>query len=189
MIFFASTTANIIIAVILAVILSIAAYFIARSMKGKLEITLVSRGFRGGETVSGTVTFLSKKNLELRRLYVALIGYEIVDHYGSDGKKDTRQREIYRDECTLEEPQTIPGGFQKSYDFAIIAPGGNNAETQIPGASSTVATVVGTAVQVLGSLGGFGHSGNRRHEWKVEARADLPGVDIASSQRIQINFL
>ena len=46
---------------------------------------------------------------------------------------------------------------------------------------------VNTAANVIGALGMGNRS--RRLEWKLEARADLPGVDIASSRRVRVNLI
>lgn len=156
----------IIIAVLVVIAGVIAAFYITRMMKGKIEIDLVKTGFNSGEAVNGKVTLTTKKSLELRRLYVALIGYQVIEHRESDGDRKTRRDEIYRDEFNLEEDQSIPGGFQKTYEFSLVAPG-NNATAGGAEAGGAPASAVGSAVQTLGMLGGFGSS-SRRLEWKIE---------------------
>jgi hypothetical protein len=119
-----------------------------------------------------------------------LIGYEIIEHYDSDGRRKTRKKEFYRDEINLEEGQLIPRDHQKTYAFSFDAPGDRSPDVGVtandyPG--SALVDAVGSTVRILGALGAFGTS--RRLEWKVEARADLPGVDIASSKRLHVDMM
>jgi hypothetical protein len=181
----------VIVAVLVIIIGAIAAFYVIRTMKGKLEIELAKTGFNSGEPVKGSVTLTTRKSLELRRLYVALIGYQIIEHCDSDGKRQTRKNEIYRDEFNLEDGLSIPSGDQKTYEFSLVAPGnkspaGGDTANDHPG--SALVNAVGSAVQALGALGAFG-TGSRRLEWKVEARADLPGVDIATSKNVRVNMM
>ncbi len=186
-----ANTGTIIIAVLVVIVIAITALYLIRMMKGKLEIELVKAGFNSGEPVRGRVTLTTRKSLELRRLYVALIGYQIIEHHDRDGDRKTRRNEIYRDEFNLEESQSIPGGQRKTYEFSLVAPGNNSPSgdaTTEDHAGKALANAVGTAVKTLGALGALG-STNRRLEWKVEARADLPGVDIAKSRKVRVNIM
>lgn len=181
----------IVVVVLVIIVGAIAAFYVIRTMKGKLEIDLAKTGFNSGEPVEGSVTLTTRKSLELRRLYVALIGYQIIEHYDSDGQRKTRKNEIYRDEFNLEEGQSIPSGYQKTYEFSLVAPGnkssaGGAMANDHPG--SALVNAVGSAVKTLGALGAFGTSSSRL-EWKVEARADLPGVDIANSKNVRVNMM
>ena len=45
-------------------------------------------------------------------------------------------------------------------------------------------------IAVAGALGALGmNTTTRRMEWKIEARADLPGVDIAKSEKVRVNLI
>jgi len=185
-----ANTGTVIIAVLVIIVGAIAAFYVIRMMKGKLEIELAKTGFNSGELVEGRITLTTRKSLELRRLYVALIGYQIIEHHDSDGRRKTRKNEIYRDEFNLEESQLIPSGHQKTYEFSLVAPGNNSpgGTTASDHLGSTLADAVGSAVKTLGALGAFG-TNSRRLDWKVEARADLPGVDIATSKKVRVNMI
>jgi len=166
----------IIIAVLVIIVLAIAAFYIARMMKGKIEIQMSKTGFNSGEAVTGAFTLTTKKQLDVTRLYVALIGYEVTERRESDGDKRTERHEIFRDEENFEESQSLPAGFNKTYNFALSAPG-----------KDTVGTSRSGGMEIsIGSIT-LGGNNRRRLEWKIEARADLPGVDIAKSQSIRIN--
>lgn len=180
--FILASAGTIIIAVLVLIVGAIAAFYITRMMKGKIELEMVKTGFNSGEAVTGTVRLTTKKSLEARRVYVALIGYRITERRDSDGDKKTDKDEVYRDEFNLEADQLLPAGFDKTYEFSLIAPGGN---TELGGAlpGGAMGTAIGAAASVLGALG----ANRQRMEWKVEARADLPGVDIATSKKVRVN--
>lgn len=170
---------SILIAVLVLAVVAVVAFFVVRSMKGKIELQLVKTGFNSGEPVSGTVNLTTKKSLEMRRLFVALIGYEVTERRESDGDKRTDRDEIFRDEVNLEEAQTVPAGFSKSYQFAITAPGQDTIGNRGKGGGLLGGLSIGIGSLTLGN--------NRRLEWKVEARADLPGVDLAKSKSVRVN--
>ena len=167
-----------IIAIVAVIAIAIAAFYITRMMKGKIELQMSKTGFNSGEPVIGTFTLTTKKELDVRRLYIALIGYEVTERRESDGNKRTDRNEIFRDEQNFEESQILPSGFNKTYNFALNAPGSNTVGHTRNGRGLEIS---------IGSLT-LGSNNNRRLEWKIEARADLPGVDIASSKSIRINI-
>ena len=176
--FILASAATIIIAVVVVIAAAVVAFFVARSMKGKIELELAKSGFNSGETVGGTVTVTTKKSLEMRRLFVALVGCEVVERRKSDGNKDVDRHEIFRDEVNLEEAQQIPAGFNKSYQFSLTAPGQDTVgkgDRSLGGLSIDIGPL---------SIGGDSH---RRFEWRVEARADLPGIDLAKSRSVRVN--
>lgn len=173
---FLANVGTIIVSILVLIVVAVASFFIVRAMKGKIELQLTKTGFNSGESVGGTVVLTTKKSLEMRRLFVALVGYQVVEHRESDGDKRTERDEIYRDEVNLEEAQTVPAGFNKSYQFALTAPGQATVGRERSGGLSID---IGPL-----SIGGGDH---RRLEWKVEARADLPGVDIAKSKSVRVN--
>lgn len=176
----------IIIGVIALIIIAIATYYIARAMKGKIEIELPKNGYSSGEEISGRVTLTTKKALQLNRMYVALIGYEIVETRERDGDRKTRRNEVYRNEVNILESQDIPAGLNQAYDFRMSAPGGQ--ASPVGEMAGMVAGAIGTAATALNALGVM-NSSTRRMEWKVEARADLPGVDIAKSKKVRVNLV
>ena len=80
-------TGHIIIGVVTLMATLFIAYYVARMMKGKVEIEIPKAGYNSGEEIVGKVTFTSRKNLHMNRFYVALIGYEIVERRDS-GRRD-----------------------------------------------------------------------------------------------------
>ena len=176
---------HIVIAVVAIILIAVIAYYVTRAMKGKIEIQLAKSGFNSGEEIAGRVTLTAKKALQLNRMYVALIGYEIVERRDSDGDRSTRRNEVYRNEVNILEAQPVPAGTHQAFDFTMSAPGGS-AEP-VSETAQKVANVVNTAATALNALGMS--NTHRRMEWKVEARADLPGVDIAKSQKVRVNLV
>ena len=175
----------IIIGVIAIVVIAIIAYYVTRAMKGKVELELPKNGYNSGEEITGRVTLTARKSLQLNRIYVALIGYEIVERRDSDGDRKTRRNEVYRNEVNILEAQSVPAGTNKAFDFTMNAPGGEATPS-----GDMAQKVAGAASAVAGALGALGmNTTTRRMEWKLEARADLPGVDIAKSQKVRVNLV
>ena len=174
----------IIIGIAAVIIISIAAYFMIRMMKGKVEIELPTRGYNSGEEISGTVTLTSRKELKMNRFYVALIGYELIERFDSEGARKTRKNEIYRYEHNFTEAGSLRTGTTQKFEFNLIAPG-STTQAGDSELSGQVAGAITTAAKVIGAISGS----SRRLEWKLEARVDLPGVDIASSEKLRINYI
>ena len=175
----------IIIGVVTIVVIAIIAYYVTRAMKGKVELELPKNGYNSGEEITGRVTLTAKKSLQLNRMYVALIGYEIVERRDNDGDRKTRRNEVYRNEVNILEAQPVPAGTNQAFDFTMNAPGGEATP-----AGDMAQKVAGAASAVAGALGALGmNTTTRRMEWKLEARADLPGVDIAKSQKVRVNLV
>ena len=175
-------TGVIFIGIFAIIIIGIVTYFVIRMMKGKVEIEIPKRGYNAGEEITGAVTLTSRKELKMNRFYVALIGYERIERVDNDGDRKTQRREIYRYEHNLAEAGSLRAGNNQRFEFTIVAPGGQDS-TDVSELSGKVAGGIKAAAHLVGAMSGT----SRRLEWKLEARADLPGVDIASSQKIQVN--
>ena len=79
----------------------------------------------------------------------------------------------------------MTAGTNQAFDFTMNAPGGEATP-----AGDMAQKVAGAASAVAGALGALGmNTTTRRMEWKLEARADLPGVDIAKSQKVRVNLV
>ena len=78
---------HIITGVVAFILIAIITFYVARAMKGKLEIELQKNGFNSGEEIVGRVTLTAKKSLNMNRMYVSLIGHEIIERRDSDGNK------------------------------------------------------------------------------------------------------
>jgi hypothetical protein len=156
------------------------AFRIVRGMKGEVGIELAKDGLKfpfytTGEEIAGEVTITIRKNLHMNRFYVALIGYEIVEHH--DGYATL---EIYRREHNLAGVGILTAGMKHSFEFTLVAPGSNSPREQEgrPEATdNTTANVVGLA------------NAKRRLKWELEIRADLLGIDLSSSRKVWVNLI
>lgn len=173
--------AIIVLIVLGAVAVAVAGVFIAKGRKGKMTVTLTKGGYQSGEPVQGTLDVLLKKDLDAQRLFVSLIGEEVEEYRESDGDRRTRTHEIYRDEVDLEPGRVFPAGFQESYSFELIAPGGDH----LPKAASA-----GILDGVNLNIGGMSIGNDRRTrlKWKVVGRLDVKGLDVTASRNVQINL-
>lgn len=155
----------------LAAVAGVAAYYIARYLKGSITINLPRTAFNGGEQVEGSFQLLTRKEVNANNLTAALVATEVTKERGYKGRTTTHTREIYRSGQTLEHARVYPAGYQANYNFKIMAPEGAQPFGQD--------SVLGTA---MGMLSGFG----RRIDWRVEVRLDAEGVDLAASRKISV---
>ena len=155
----------------LAAVAGVAAYYIARYLKGSITINLPRTAFNGGEQVEGSFQLLTRKEVNANNLTAALVATEVTKERGYKGRTTTHTREIYRSGQTLEHARVYPAGYQASYNFKIAAP----ESTQPFGQDSALGTA-------MGMLSGFG----RRIDWRVEVRLDAEGVDLAASRKISV---
>jgi len=163
------------IAAIVAVIAMVSGYYLARHSRGSIKMALPGGAYEPGGTIEGTFTMTTKKPLEGKRLFVAVIGREVTEEREGDTTR-TRSREIYRDEQVIEEARTYPAGETKEYPFQLKAPDINNTDS--------VGGMLGEALDLgLDLLS----SRDERLEWRVEARLDASGIDLADSTRIYLN--
>jgi len=77
--------------VILVVVVLVAGYYILRYMRGSIKVALPKSGFNPGEKVAGTFELKTRKMIEARRLYAALVGEEVTKERHGD-KTRTRRR-------------------------------------------------------------------------------------------------
>jgi len=159
--------------VILGVSLA-AGYYIVRYLKGSLTISLPRTGFSPGEQVEGSFQLLTRREVRGNALTADLVASETTRERGYNGKSRTHTREIYRAGLTLERGKVYPAGYTANYDFKLAVPA-----AQAPAVSDSV---MGQALNILGSLGGLG----RRISWKVEVRLEAEGVDLASAMNITV---
>jgi len=179
-----SGSGNIVVGILTTCFLALGAYYLARLLKGKIVITLSKKGYNSGEELSGSIAVKSRKHLEAKRIYIALIGYEIQERRNRDGDRDRHRKEVYRYEQNLAESLVMPAGSEHKFDFSITAPG--NQGKKHPNLPEALSGTITTGISVLNSLGLLN---TRRLEWKLEARADLPGVDLAKATKVRINLV
>ncbi|MHB8793037.1 MAG: hypothetical protein ACYC6O_06830 [Thermoleophilia bacterium] len=168
------------IAVIVVVTLAsvagaIAGYYLVRHSRGSIKLTLPGGAYDPSGVIEGSFTMTTKKPLEGKRLLVAVIGREVTEEREGNTTR-TRSREIYRDEQVIEAARTYQAGEAKEYAFQLKAPDINNTDS--------IGGMLGEAVEMgLELLSGR----DERLEWRVEARLDAEGIDLADSTRIYLN--
>lgn len=163
-------TSVLVISIAAIVLLSVAGYFIARYLKGRIEISLPSTAFNYGETVAGSFELLARKEIQGNRLFAALIATETRRERGLNGKSHTHTEEVWRAEQQLEPARVYAAGQGARYEFKLQLP---------PQNFNSPDSALGQAAQFL-----FG--GSRRINWRLEVRLDAEGVDLAASKRLSL---
>jgi hypothetical protein len=164
---------GIVIAVAVLAIAVLAGYFIARRMRGSIRMTLRGDGFSPGDRIEGNFTLETRKEIESKRLFAALIGREVRERRDGDRTR-TDTHEFYRDEVTLEEDKIYQPGQTAEYSFAIDAPSGSD------GAGSMLGQALDVGLEMLGG----DHTEIR---WTVEVRLDAKGIDLSDSRSVTVN--
>ena len=183
----------IVLGVIGAVVLGVIAYYVARFLKGSMKITLEQRSFRPGETISGLLTIHARRAIPAERIYVAVIGEEEERTRSSrSGSSSKRWRECYRDEVDVLLDEELEPYSRNRYTFTIAAPSEGSIATiaeALSAATEGVQDVAGQRmVKGLGSLMvGMSRMFAGRKRWKVTARVETRGVDLATKQKIHIS--
>lgn len=171
-----NNTILIIIAVVAGTaIVAVAAYQIARYMRGSIKLSLPQTAFDPGSAIKGSFELKTRKAIEGKRLIVSLIGYEVTETR-KDGKTETRQHEIYRNEKIIENERAYQAGYTRLYDFEVPAPKASSPEflnTPLGGALASAASLLTNR--------------RTRLKWKLEARLVAKGIDLVASKRISIN--
>jgi len=154
---------------------AIIVYYIARFLRGSIKLSLPRTAFNPGDNITGSFDLHTKKAIQGNKLIVRLIGVQVTKSF-ENGKTRTRSREIYRDEVLVEGAKSYPAGYKATYNFEIPAP-----DIQSPGfLNSAVGQALTAALSLLGSR-------STDINWKVEARLDAQGIDLAASKSVSIN--
>lgn len=180
----------IVIGVVAVIVIAVAAYYIARFMKGRLKLELLSNAADSGQPLRGKIALEAKKPIN-GLLKVSLIGREKRKKRSlSSSDNDSYEWvEVYRQDKILEETREFPAGFTKNYDFEIIAP--TAAEARSGGAMlRQAADQMGDSV--MGGIAKIAAAGvdlmQGRIKWHIEARLDADGVDLYDKERCQVNL-
>ncbi len=168
----------IILAVLAAIIIGVAAYFILRFLRGSINITLSRTAFSPGDKISGSFELKTRKAIEGNRLYATLIGQEVT-RTRRGGSTRTYTREIFRNEVTLEEGKTYPAGQTQRYEFEIDTPSAQGTD-QAGFLNSPLGQSLQAGLELV--------SGRRRYlRWMVQVRLDARGKDLTSSKKVSLN--
>ena len=149
--------------------------WVIRRMKGTIVLRMNNATVNAGEPLSGTIDLSINKAMQSNALEVSLIAKEIIREH-RDGKQHTRSEEIFRSTKTIEGPTSYNAGAKNSYTFEINAPAGADSKVELGG---TAQMLLGVASHFIG--------GNRRVEWKLEARLDAPGLDLVTTRSVHVN--
>lgn len=157
-------------------VIAVIAYYVVRFMRGSIKLSLPRTAFNPGDTITGSFDLHTKKPIQGNKLVVSLIGVQVTKTY-EGGKTRTRSREIYRDETLVEDARAYPAGHTARHEFELTAPNTSAPEFM----SSTLGQTLTAALRLL----------SNRHtylKWKVEARLDAKGVDLATSTPVSVNI-
>jgi hypothetical protein len=157
-------------------IISIIAYYVIRSMKGSIKLFLQHTAFNPGETITGNFDLNVKRPIRGNKLTASLIGVQTTTSR-RNGKTETHSHEIYRNEQLIEEAKEYSAGYSAKHEFRIAIPN--------TGAPEFMNSALG---QVLNAASFLLNDRRTELKWKVEARLDAKGVDLAASTRVSINI-
>jgi hypothetical protein len=165
---------GLIIVVFGGVLAAVIIYHILRYLRGSIKLSLPCTAFNPGDAITGSFELMTKKEIQGNKLLVSLIGSKTVrTHHG--GKTRTRTEEVYRDEVVIEGEKNYFAGYTATYAFQVKAP-----NLQAPDfLNSQVGQILGATIRLIGDQ-------SSRITWKVEARLDAKGVDLATSRPVSI---
>jgi len=187
----------IVIAVVAAIVVAVAAYYILRSLKGSMEVQLASESVHAGQTLSGFLVVNARKSIDADRLYVALIGERQVRSRNSKGQSTTKWEEFYRDEVDIFMNQRLRAGAAQTHPFSIEAPTADQVESVSEAGLAQLESVMaetGSNLAVgiakgIGKLARVSNSLSRsRRRWKVAGRLETKGVDLATSKKVHVSL-
>ena len=170
-------TSLIVICTILGLLLvGVIAYFVMRFLRGSIKLTMPQTSFGAGQMISGSFDLMTKKSIQGNQLFVTLRG--VKETKIRDGEKTrTRRDEIYCDQVTLEDAREYPAGYSAKYDFQISTPNVQSPEF----VNSGIGQALVSAFRLLSDR-------RTRIKWRVEARLDAKGIDLAASKSVQLNL-
>lgn len=171
-----STIFIIIISIFVLIIGGIGVYYLLRFLRGSIKVTLPVTTFNPGDTIKGSFELVAKKPISGKRLVVSLIGTRHERRRDKEGKTQSHSREIYRQEVVVEEAREYPAGHNETYSFELPIPDSNQNNSGTNEMMQTIATAANFLT-------------NRRVDirWRVEARLEAKGIDLAGSRKVSLN--
>lgn len=171
-----STIFIIVISIFALSLAGVGIYFLLRFLRGKITLSLPITSFNPGDTIKGSFELHAKKPISGKRLVVSLIGTRHERSRQKDGKSSSHSHEIFRQEVLVEEAREYPGGFKEVYNFELPIPASDRPEFM----NNNLLQTLATAANFIG---------NRRVEvrWRLEARLQAKGIDLAGSRRVTLN--
>lgn len=175
--------------VVIAIILAVVAYYVARFMKGSVKLQLARNSASSGEALTGRVDLEAKRSIH-GLLKVSLVGREKRRKRSTSGDGDTTEWvEVYRADRILEETRDFPSGYTQTYEFEIVAP--TSAEARQGGAiMREMADKAGDGVMgsVMKMAAGAADMMQGRIYWHMESRLDADGVDLYTKEKVTVNL-
>lgn len=171
-----STILIIVISIFVLILLGTGVYYLLRFLRGKITLSLPVTTFSPGDTIKGSFELHAKKPINGKRLVVSLIGTQHERTRQKDGKSNSRSYEIFRQEILIEEAREYPAGYKEVYPFELPVPASDGPEFM----NNDLLRSLVSAASFLG---------NRRIEvrWRLEARLQAKGIDLAGSRRVTLN--
>lgn len=170
-----NTPLIIICTVLLLLLLAAVVYYFMRFMRGSITLTMPQTSYEPAEVISGSFDLLTKQAVQGNQLVVTLTGTKVTEYRDTEGDKQTSMDEIYRDQVVLEAAREYPAGHSARHDFQIVAPNVQSPEFR----NSALGQNMLSASKLLSSS-------QTRIKWKIEARLDAKGIDLAASKSIQL---
>jgi hypothetical protein len=165
---------GLVIVVFGGVLAAVIIYHILRYLRGSIKLSLPCTAFNPGDAIAGSFELMTKKEIQGNKLIVSLIGMKTV-RTRHEGKTRTRTEEVYRDEVVIEGEKNYFAGYTATYAFQVKAP-----NLQAPDfLNSQVGQILGATIRLLSDQ-------SSGITWKVEARLDAKGVDLATSRPVSI---
>ncbi len=172
-----NNTVLILLAVVAScIVVAVIAYYVARMMRGSIKLYMARTAFNQGEKITGSFDLVTKKPLQGNRLIVSLIGVQVTNFH-KDGKTETRSQEIYRNAHLIEEAKLYNAGHTAKHEFELTVPKSGTPEFM----NSALGQMLSAASFLL-------NNSQTQLKWKVEARLDAKGVDLATSTPVSINL-
>ena len=156
---------------------SFAVFRMVRGSKGTLVLHIPQTSVSTDEKIRGTVTITPKKQLAVRRFFVALTCEEVVRRPGEEAPE---MYLAYSDEYTFPSDKQWPAGLSQSFEFELTVPHGSNVNNGAKVTGGSIGTEIGGVGVRIGR--------ERRLLWKVEARVDLSGFDLAKCQLVNVKL-
>jgi hypothetical protein len=170
----------------------VAAYYLARFMKGKLLLELYRDSASSEELLNGHVALRAKKPIR-GTLKVSLVGREKRQKRSSSSSgNSTEWVEVYRYNHILEETRDFEAGFRQDYKFDLLAP----TSAEVRSRSGAIAKSMSDAAEaqdgviggVLKAAAGAASFMAGQVDWHVEARLDAKGVDLYAKEKCHVNL-
>ncbi len=172
--------------VIIVVVIAIILVFVTKlgqRFKGNIVLSLGNSHFAPGQDISGIITVTAKKELGPGSLVTSLVcieeWYETTTDRDGHQSRDKKTKEIYRHDLELDRSLTMQAGGQQAVPFVLPTP-----QPQDTVASDRDAPGWQRALRAVGDM----LSPDRETYWEVEARYDIPGLDLTSEQRIPLYY-